>query len=125
MHQAGLEVVTALIRTLEDNNKPPRVRGDAAEMLGRLSDTRPLAVTALIRASLRDKDNFVRGHAAISLERVSHTYEAEVDHLVPDVIPGLIRALRDEYRTVRLPRSQALGDLASEARRRLRLCSAL
>jgi HEAT repeat protein len=87
--------VLGLIKAL-GYQKDPRVRGDAAEALGRSGD--PRAVEPLL-AALKDADSDIRQRAAAALATAGD----------PSAVEQLLPALEDEDHSVRAAAARALG----------------
>jgi len=85
---------------LGDNDS--NVRSKAAESLGKLGNSNPEVVFALIK-SLGDKDTYVRREAAESLGKLGNSN--------PEVVFALIKSLGDKDTDVRIKAAESLGKL--------------
>ena len=118
----------------------PKVRSNAADLLGSMGGKAKSAVPVLI-AALTDKNSDVRSHVAHSLGNIGAGAKAAVPALLKaltdnvvqvrtaaswalgqmraeakDAVPGLTAALDDKYSSVSSNAAQALGKIGAEAK---------
>jgi HEAT repeat protein len=109
-----------LYEWLDDLHSPDaETRINAAKTIGNMLEDGRGAIPDLVQTMLEDQEPHVRSNAAFSLQRMAMEAHMHNSHLVagnPTLVPGLIKALSDPEKWVRMNAAMALHNLGPDAK---------